>query len=129
MLSPRPTPHGFPCFTITAAGPSSSRARRRAAERSPLELLDPSEEMRPRALLRVVGAPLVRVLAVREVHVALEDGNEDLRERIVAAQPARDRGVEGGGALEGARGQPAPGGVRDLAAHPELLDDGLVVLG
>src|SRR6185503_796796 len=97
-------------------------------KRPPLELLDPSEEMRPRALLRVVGAPLVRVLAVGEVEVALEDGNEDLRERVVATQPAGDRGVEGGGALEGARGEPAPGRIRDLAAHPELLDDGLVVL-
>ena len=38
---PTPTPHGFACLTITQAGPSSSSASRRAAERS-LRLLNES---------------------------------------------------------------------------------------
>jgi len=41
IVSATPTPHGFACFTMTQAGPSSSAMRRRAAERS-LRLLNES---------------------------------------------------------------------------------------
>ena len=41
-----------------------------------MQLLDPREEVRPDAALGVVGGALVRVLAVGEVELLLEDRRE-----------------------------------------------------
>ena len=92
-----------------------------------LHLVDPGEEMRPRPALCVVGRTLVRVLAVGEVEHALEHRDERLREDVVAAEPAGDRAVEGGGRLERARGERAPRLERHVGARAELLEQQLVV--
>src|SRR6185312_6769901 len=62
------------------------------------------------------------------VHVALEDRDVRLGEPV-AAEPAGDRRVEGGGALERARGESAPRGTPDLTVCAELGEEALVVLG
>ena len=98
-------------------------------ERLALELLDAREDVRPRAALGVVRRALVRVLAVRELHHAVEDRHVRLGEHLVLAEPARDRAVERGGRLEGAGGERASRRSGDVGAEPELLDDRLVVLG
>ena len=91
------TPAGFACLTTTAAGSWNSPSSRRAAERSlrllnesclPVQLVDPGEEMPPRALLDVVRGALVRVLPVREVGGLREAGDEAVGKRLASQEPA-----------------------------------------
>src|SRR3712207_8054960 len=48
------------------------------------------EEVTPHACLRVVGGPLVRVLAVRQVGDLLEREDQSFGERLAVAEPGRE---------------------------------------
>ena len=104
--APTATPHGLLCLTITHAGTwnsASSSARgvevEQVVERQLLaaELRDHREHVRPRADLRVVGAALVRVLAVGQLEHLLERAHQQRREVLaLLLEPAGDRGVVAG---------------------------------
>ena len=61
----------------------------------PVQLLDAREQVHARSGLRVEGAPLVRVLAVREIEDLRERRDELLWERLDVREPARDRRLVG----------------------------------
>ena len=60
-------------------------------QRPAVELLDVREQRAARAELAVVGGPLVRVLAVREVLHLLERERQRLGQPFALGEPARDR--------------------------------------
>ena len=69
-------------------------------ELAPVQLADAGEQVAARARLGVVRRALVRVLAVDEVGHLLEARDQALRERVPVEEPARDRGLVGGGDRE-----------------------------
>ena len=93
-----------------------------------MQLADPGEQVAPYARLRVVGGPLVRVLAVDEVGHLLEAGDQEIRERVAVGEPARDRRLVRGGHRERLGGQRAAGLERDHARFAELREDRPVAL-
>ena len=98
-------------------------------ELAAVQLLDARQQVGADAALGVVGGALMRVLAVREVEVLLEDGREDRRERLASREPGRDRRlVRGRGRERGRRETPARL-QRDHAGLAQLRQHGLVVLG
>ena len=78
-------------------------------------LVDAREQVPPCARLRVVGGPLVGVLAVREVERLLERDDQPGRERLAVREPAGDRRLVSGGVCEGVGGQHPPLGERQIA--------------
>ena len=94
-----------------------------------MQLLDPREQVAPRALLGVVRGALVRVLAVRQVGDLLERGHERLREGLALAEPAGDRRLVGGGRGEGLGGELAARLERQLAVLAQLVEHEPVPVG
>ena len=82
----------------------------------PVQLLDTREQVDARPLFCVIGAALVRVLAIPEVSHLVESGDERLRECLYVAEPARDRGLVCRGCGEGLGGEGTPRRDREIAA-------------
>src|SRR4029450_1240402 len=85
--------------------------------------------MPSRPLLRVVGGPLVRVLAVSQFGHLPKARDEAVGKRLTAEKPRRDRRLVGRGRRECLRGELASGLLRDVATRAELLQHPSVALG
>jgi hypothetical protein len=92
-------------------------------ELASVDLLHPREQVAPRAVLGVVGRPLMRVLAVGDVGDLREAGNELLRERLAAEEPGRDRRFVGGRRRKRLGGKLAAGLVRQRSVLAQLGED------
>ena len=93
-----------------------------------VQLVDPGEEMPPRALLDVVRGTLVGILPVREVGGLREAGDEAVGERLASQKPGRDRSLVRGGRREGLGRQAPTGVVREPPRRAELVEDFRVAL-
>ena len=92
------------------------------------ELLDAREEVAAGAGLDVVRGSLVRVLAVRELALALERDDQPGREGLAVAEPGGDRGLVRGRVREGLGGELASRLGVDLAGRLDLEQERVVAV-
>ncbi len=85
--------------------------------------------MPPRATLGVVRRTLVRVLAVRELELLREAGQQRRREGLRVGEPVRDRRLVGGGHRERLSGEAAAGLEQQVTALAHLRQHLVVALG
>ena len=101
-------------------------------QRPAVMLADHREQVRAGADLRVVGGPLVGVLAVGQLEHLLVGADVQLREVVVGAlgEPARDRRVVARGHREGVGGEALARRHREAAVGAaQLVEDRVVALG
>ena len=139
IVSATATPHGFACFTITQAGPSSSADEEPRGgevvqvverERLPLMLLDAREQVRARAALRVVRGASGAGSRRTELAHAVERRHERLRERSrPAGTSARSpRRRPRSARTPRAASRAARSGLESTLPGPQLREHRLVVL-
>src|SRR5215212_3120394 len=76
----------------------------------------------------IIGGPLVRVLAVRELELLLEDRDDAVGDDVASGEPACDARVVTGRVREGASGQLTPGCLGDFASIAQLAEYERVVI-